>query len=256
MNRILVILSGFLFLACTSAVTPTIDQKETYRSCVTRQETLRKKLYTEMPEKFKNTFAGYHHIMKYYSTSPSVAQLKSDVKLLGKENNTFDYRKDPNSKHFDPRFIDDVPERNRILVSFEKHRHYRFGKNPDVLLLRFDYSKPELTYTCPLNQFKDNGTSLTCQLKGNISSSKQLEGAILTFNYDFKMRLLPINEKYFYFEWLSSGDKIDQDQPQDQLALRALVFTENDDRFYKMEFPYLDPNGDLNPEECAVLEGV
>lgn len=256
MNYPLIILFGFLFFACSSKVKPVVEPKESYRSCVDRQENLRQKLYNEMPEKFKNSFAGYHHIMKYYSSSPSIVQLKNDVKLLEKENNTFDYRKDPNSKYFDPRFIDDAPERNRILVSFEKHRHYRFGNTPEVLLLRFDYSKPEVTYTCPISQFKDNKTSLTCQLKGSISSSKQLEGSMLTFNYDFKMRLVPINEKYFYFEWVSSGDKIDQDQSQDQLALRVLVLAENEDRFYKMEFPYLDPQGDLNPEECAALEGL
>lgn len=254
MKKYLLLLS-FIGVSCSTPPSPT-DNSESYRSCVNRHEAIRKKMFLEMPEKFRASFAGYHHIQRYYSSAPSVAQIKKDVQQIERENSTYDSRKDPQSKGFDPRFIDDTPGRNNILVSFERHRHYRFGKEQDVTLLRIDYSKPEVTYTCPLDLFKDNGTSLTCHLSGSISSSKQLEGSMLTFNYDFKLRLVPIDKKYFYFEWSSNGDKIEADQPADQLLLRALVSSTSEERFQKIEFPYLDPQGDLNPEECAVLEGT
>ncbi len=246
----------FLLIGCQTAPQEPLEKKETYRQCVSRHESIRKQRYFDLPDKFRETFAGYHHVLKYYSSTPSIAQMKKDVSKIEKENDIFDYTKNPDNKEFEARLLDTTPGRNRALFSFERHRNYLYGQNKDVTLLRVDYSKPEITYSCPLENFKDNGTSLICNLTGTITSSKQLEGSMLTFKYDLKMRLVPISEKYFYFEWLSSGDRLDQDQPEDHYFLRALFYTGSNDRFFKVENPYLDPAGDLNPEECAVLEGT
>lgn len=247
-------LASLFLAACTQkSIKTETPSPETYAQCTARHDEFRKARFLEVPEKFRVPFAGYHHIVKYYDSTPSVAQMKKDVFKLEKENNYFDARTE--SKGVDPRLLDTSPGRNRLLISFERHRNYRFGKNSDVTLLRADYSKPEITYTCPLENFVDHNPSLICQLKGAFTSAKALEGAPLTFKYDMKMRLVPLNDKYFYFEWLSSGDKLDPDQSADYYFLRSIVYTGDADRFYKNEAPYLDPAGDLNPETCAELEG-
>lgn len=230
-------------------------KSETYAECTSRHDQFRAARFMEIPEKFRVPFAGYHHVLKYYDSTPSIAQMKNDVAKLEKENNVFDARKDAASQGLDARLMDTSPGRNRMLISFERHRNYRFGKNADVTLFRVDYSKPEITYTCPLENFSDHNPSLICTTKGTITSAKTLDGNALSFKYDIKLRLVPINENYFYFEWLSSGDKFDSDLSADHYALRAMVYTKNDDRFFKVESPYLDPAGNLNPETCAELEG-
>lgn len=253
-KRILILLI-LLSSACSHNKKVDAPKSETFAECTARHEEFRKARFSEIPEKFRKPFAGYHHVVKYYSSTPSIAQMKTDVTKLEKENNYFDARSDAASKGMDPRLLDTAPGRNRILISFERHRNYRFGQLSDVTLFRADYSKPEITYTCPLEAFKEHNPSMVCQLKGSFTSAKALEGAPLTFKYDMKLRLVPINDKYFYFEWLSSGDKLDPDQSADYYFLRALVFTGSEDRFFKNDYPYLDPAGDLNPETCAELEG-
>lgn len=250
------LVASLLFtISCTSAPKDTAPAKETYSQCISRYDEIRKRRFAEIPEKFRVPFAGYQQVVKYYSSTPSIAQMKKDVNRLEKENNVFDARKDAASKDFEARLLDTSPGRNRILFSFERHRNYRFGKNSDVTLLRADYSKPEISYTCPIENFGDNGTSLTCYQKGVITAAKGLDGRPLSFKYDMKMRLVPINEKYFYFEWHSTGDKLDPDHSADHYFLRTLVFSGSEDRFFKTEAPYLDPAGELNPELCAELEG-
>lgn len=229
--------------------------EETFSECSARHEEFRKARFLEIPAKFRDPFAGYHHVVKYYSSTPSIAQMKKDAAKLEKENNIFDARKDSASQGLDARLMDTAPGRNRILISFERHRNYRFGKNADVTLFRADYSKPEITYTCPLENFVEHDPSLVCTMKGTITSAKALEGNPLSFKYDIKLRLVPVNENYFYFEWLSSGDKLDPDQSADHYFMRAMIYTKNDDRFFKVEHPYLDPAGNLNPDTCAGLEG-
>lgn len=242
-------------ISCSHKPKEDAPKGETFAQCTARHEEFRKARFAEIPEKFRIPYAGYHQIVKYYDSTPSIAQIKKDVSKLEKENNYFDARTDSASKGMDARLLDSAPGRNRILISFERHRNYRFGKLSDVTLFRADYSKPEITYTCPLESFTEHNPSLICQLKGSFTSAKALEGAPLTFKYDMKMRLVPINDKYFYFEWLSFGDKLDPDQSADYYFLRAVVYTGSDDRFFKNDYPYLDPAGDLNPETCAELEG-
>lgn len=244
----------FFNLSCShKAPAPATKAAETFAECSARHDAFQKARFLEIPEKFRIPFSGYNQIVKYYDSTPSIAQMKKDVAKLEKENNYFDARKE--SKGVDARLLDTSPGRNRLLISFERHRNYRFGKNSDVTLLRADYGKPEITYTCPLENFVEHNPSLICKLKGSFTSAKTLDVTPLTFNYDMTMRLVPLNEKYFYFEWLSSGDKIDPDHSSDYYFLRTIVYTGSEDRFFKNEFPYLDPAGDLNPETCAELEG-
>lgn len=245
-----------VLLCNCSSKGPLDNTTETYRSCIERQDVLRKNMFLAVPENFRVPFSGYHPITKYYNASPSVAQLRADVDRLEKENNSFDARTEYGSKNFDARFLDTSPGRNRILVSFERHRNYLYGSKKDVLLFRIDYSKPAITFTCPVESFRDNTTSLTCQLQGKTHGIKGLEGAHMSFKYDLRLRLVPINKNYFYFEWVSSGDRWDKDLSEDHYQLRALVYSNSEDRFFKHEFPYLDPAGDLNPESCSELEGA
>ncbi len=254
-NVCLGLVVAFLFACSHSENKSTEKAPESYAECTARHEAFRKARFLEVPEKFRVPFAGYHHVLKYYNDTPSIAQMKKDVAKLEKENNVFDARKDSANQGLDARLLDTAPGRNRILISFERHRNYRFGKTADVTLFRADYGKPEITYSCPLENFNEHNPSLICTLKGSITSAKTLDGNALSFKYDIKLRLVPINENYFYFEWLSTGDKLDPDHSADYYQLRAMIYTKNDDRFYRVEHPYLDPAGNLNPETCAELEG-
>ena len=113
-----------------------------------------------------------------------------------------------------------------------------------------------ITYRCPVENFEEKNGVWSCRLKGKITAQKALDGAPLTFSYDYRMRLIPVKDHYFFFEWQSLGDKVENDLSEDHFLLRALVYTQNEDRFYKWEHPYFDPAGELSPEACAELPGT
>ncbi|MCB9072676.1 MAG: hypothetical protein H6623_03575 [Bdellovibrionaceae bacterium] len=247
----------FSFLAFVRCAHTDKDESTapTYQQCVDKQEDLRKSHYLKMPEFFRQSVAGSHPIVKYYPYSPSAKELSSDVKKLDGENSFIDARKEEGTQNKDPLLSDNSPARNRIFFQFERQAHYRFGDKEDVVLLRADYGAPEIIYRCPLKNFKQETGVWRCQLKGQLSSIKTIDGRSLLFNYDFTMRLIPIGDKHLYFEWLSVGDKMESDLASDHYALRVLLYTQSEDRFRKWDFPYFDEGGELNPDACADLEG-
>jgi hypothetical protein len=248
-----VLIISLLLLGCSH--TPKENPKEkTFSECARQQEDLRREKYLQLPENMR-ALAGSHPIVKYYSYSPSVKELLRDSVALDRENKSFDARTEESSKGVDPRLLDTSPGRNRLFIHFEKQRQFRFGPSKEVTLFRVDYGNPAIPYKCPIESFENKNSIWSCRLSGTVTAQKSLDGNPLSFKYDFKMRVIPVGEKYLYFEWLSTGDKMESDLSADHYTFRALVYTQSEDRFYKWEHPYFDPTGDLNPEVCAELQG-
>lgn len=224
----------------------------TYNQCVEEQEKVRKARFSEMPEGLR-ALSGKHTVVKYFDQRPK--NLEAIVAQLKKENATYNARAQNKESTLDARLFDETPGRNQVLIAFEKRQNFLFAKvDDDKLLLKFDYSKPVLSYVIPVSALKEKDGAFSGRYS-SVATAKtptSYKGEKIQRRFDTAVRLRAVGSEHIYVEWVNHSYDPSLES-EDWKSFFAVLKIKDEDRYFDTDAPYFDVLGELNPEACAPL---